>query len=138
MPKTSKQKSAKRGMTKPKKKIIRKVSKAIIYIQSSFNNSIVTIADEAGNVLSWASAGSSGFRGTKKTTPFAAQIAVREALKKAKVYEIAEATVKVSGVGAGREAAARALGGQGIKITSIRDITPMPHNGSRPKKIRRV
>lgn len=121
-----------------KKKTIHKVQKAIIYIQSSFNNSIITITDDNGNVLSWASAGSSGFKGTKKTTPFAAQIAVRKALEKAKLYEIAEAQVKISGVGSGREAAARALGGQGIKITQIKDITPIPHNGSRPKKTRRI
>lgn len=123
---------------KKKKKIIRQIQKAIIYIQSSFNNSIVTIADSNGNVLSWASAGSSGFKGTKKTTPFAAQIAVRRALEKAKDYEIDEAIVRISGVGSGREAAARALGGQGIKITNIKDVTPIPHNGPRAKKPRRV
>lgn len=124
--------------TKRKKKSIRKVHKAIVYIQSSFNNSIITITDDQGNTLSWASAGSSGFKGTKKTTPFAAQIAVRQALEKARPYEIDEAQVKISGVGSGREAAVRALGGQGIKITQIKDITPIPHNGTRPKKVRRV
>lgn len=123
---------------KKKKKIIHRVQKAIVYIQSSFNNTIITITDENGNVLSWATAGSSGFKGTKKTTPFAAQIAVRKALEKAQNYEISEAQVKVSGVGSGREAAARALGGQGIKITQIRDITPIPHNGTRAKKARRI
>ncbi|MFA6493196.1 MAG: 30S ribosomal protein S11 [Patescibacteria group bacterium] len=121
-----------------KKKTIRKVQKAIIYIQSSFNNSIITITDSNGNVLSWSTAGSSGFRGTKKTTPFAAQTAVRNALDKAKSYEIEEAQVRISGVGSGREAAARALGGQGIKITQIKDVTPVPHNGTRQKKARRV
>lgn len=124
--------------TRGKKKTIRKVQKAIIYIQSSFNNSIVTITDDCGNTLSWASAGSSGFRGTKKTTPFASQTAVRKALERAKPYEIEQARVKISGVGAGRESAVRALAGQGIKITQIQDTTPMPHNGPRPKKIRRV
>ena len=133
MPKQIKKKSAKRA-----KKAIRQVQKAIIYIQSSFNNSIITITDENGNVLSWASAGSSGFKGTKKTTPFAAQTAVRKALEKAKLYEISEAQIRISGVGSGSEAAARALGGQGIKITQIKDITPIPHNGTRPKKPRRV
>jgi len=123
---------------KQRKKAIRKVSKAIVHIQSSFNNSIVTITDDNGNALSWATAGSAGFRGTKKTTPFAAQIAVRDALERAKSYEIEEASVRVSGVGSGREAAVRALGGQGIKITQIKDVTPMPHNGTRPKKTRRV
>jgi len=123
---------------KKKKKVIHQVQKGIIYIQSSFNNSIVTITDEGGNVLSWATAGSSGFTGTKKSTPFAAQTAVRNALEKAKSYEIAQVIVKVSGVGSGREAAVRALAGQGIRVSTIKDITPMPHNGCRPKKIRRV
>ena len=123
---------------KKKKKVIRQVQKGIVYIQSSFNNSIVTITDEQGNVLSWSSAGSSGFAGTKKSTPFAAQTATRNALEKAKPYEITQVAVKVSGVGSGREAAVRALAGQGIQITFIKDITPMPHNGCRPKKIRRV
>jgi small subunit ribosomal protein S11 len=123
---------------KKKKKAPRQVSKAIIYIQSSFNNCIVTITDEKGQTLAWASAGSSGFSGTKKSTPFAAQVTVRKALEKARVYDIREAAVKVSGVGTGRESAVRAIGGQGIKVTSIRDITPIPHNGTRPKKMRRV
>lgn len=123
---------------KKKKKVIRQIQKAIIYIQSSFNNSIITITDDRGNTLSWASAGSCGFKGPKKTTPFAAQMAVRGALEKAKIYEIREAMVRVSGVGTGREAAVRALGGKGIKITQIRDVTPIPHNGTRFKKVRRV
>lgn len=121
-----------------KKKTIRQVQKGIVYIQSTFNNSIVTITDDNGNVLSWASAGSTGFSGTKKSTPFAAQIAVRKALENAKKYELSEVIIKVSGVGSGRESAVRAIGGQGIKVTSIKDTTPIPHNGSRPKKIRRV
>jgi small subunit ribosomal protein S11 len=123
---------------KKKKKISRQVSKAIIYIQSSFNNSIVTITDDKGNTLSWATAGSCGFSGTKKSTPFAAQITVRKALDKIRDYGIQEAVVKVSGVGTGRESAVRAIGGQGIRVTQIKDITPIPHNGTRPKKIRRV
>lgn len=138
MAKQVKNKSTKTKSVQKRKKVIRKVQKAIVYIQSSFNNSIITITDEKGNTLSWATAGSSGFKGTKKTTPFAAQVAVRDALEKAKAYEISEATVKISGVGSGREAAVRALGGQGIKITSIKDITPVPHNGTRAKKVRRV
>lgn len=121
-----------------RKSEIRQVQKGIIYIQSTFNNSIVTITDDKGNTLSWASAGSTGFSGTKKSTPFAAQIAVRKALEKAKQYDLNEVVVKVSGVGSGRESAVRAIGGQGIKVTSIKDTTPIPHNGSRPKKIRRV
>jgi len=123
---------------KKKKKTISQVSKAIIYIQSSFNNTIVTVTDDKGNTLSWATSGSSGFSGTKKSTPFASSTAVKNALEKSKQYGINEAIIKVSGVGSGREQAVRAVGGHGIKITSIKDITPIPHNGSRPKKIRRV
>lgn len=129
---------AKQIKKKTRKKVINQVQKAIIYIQSSFNNTIVTITDDKGNTLSWSSAGASGFSGTKKSTPFAAQIATKKALEKAKEYDIQEAVIKVSGVGSGRESAVRAVGGQGIKVTSIKDTTPVPHNGSRPKKIRRV
>lgn len=123
---------------KKKKKILKEVINGRITIQSTFNNTIVTVSDDQGNVLSWATAGSTGFSGTKKSTPFAAQIAVRKALEKAKVYGLQNVIVTVSGVGSGRESAVRAIGGQGIKVTSIKDTTPMPHNGSRPKKIRRV
>ncbi|KKQ74632.1 MAG: 30S ribosomal protein S11 [Berkelbacteria bacterium GW2011_GWB1_38_5] len=121
-----------------KKKQIKQVDKAIIFIQSSFNNCIVTITDASGNTLSWATAGSVGFSGAKKSTPFAAQIAVRKALEKAGPYSITEAVVMISGVGSGRESAVRAIGGQGIKVTQIKDTTPVPHNGTRPKKARRV
>lgn len=138
MAKVIKKKSAKGGSATDRKKAIRQVQKGIIYIQATFNNSIVTITDAQGNVLSWASAGSSGFSGTKKSTPFAAQIATRRAIEKAKNYGLSEVTVKVSGVGSGRESAVRAIGGQGIRVTNLKDITPIPHNGSRPKKIRRV
>jgi len=123
---------------KKKKKTISQVPKALIYIQSSFNNTIVTITDEKGNTLSWATSGSSGFAGTKKSTPFASSTAVKNALEKAKQYGITEAIIKVSGVGSGREQAVRAVGGHGIRISSIKDVTPIPHNGTRPKKIRRV
>lgn len=123
---------------KKKKKANDQVPRAKIYIQSSFNNTIITITDLYGNTLSWATAGSSGFSGTKKATPFAAQSAIRRAIDKARVFGIQEAVIFVSGVGAGRESAVRALGNQGIKITQIKDITPLPHNGPRPKKIRRV
>ena len=138
MPKKIKKKSAKGGSGQARKKVINQVPKAIIYIQSSFNNTVVTVTDEKGNTLSWATSGSSGFSGTKKSTPFASSQAVKNALAKAKQYGISEAIIKVSGVGSGREQAVRAVGGEGIKITSIKDITPMPHNGTRPKKIRRV
>jgi small subunit ribosomal protein S11 len=121
-----------------RKKSIGMVSRGIVYIQATFNNTIVTITDENGNALSWATAGASGFTGTKKSTPFAAQIAVKKAFDKAKQYDLAEVSIKVAGVGSGRESAVRAVGGQGVKVTSIKDITPMPHNGARPKKVRRV
>lgn len=121
-----------------KKKIIREAPRAIITVNSSFNNTIITIADDGGNVLAWASAGSAGFKGTKRATPYAAQITMKQALEKAGVYNIREAKVRVSGVGAGRESAVRAIGGTGIKVTGIKDITPMPHNGCRAKKTRRV
>ena len=124
---------------KKKKKVIQPVSKGIVYIQSTFNNTIVTITDENGNAISWASAGASGFSGTKKSTPFAAQIAVRKAFDKAKAFhELTDVIIKVAGVGSGRESAVRAVGGQGVKVISIKDTTPIPHNGPRPKKIRRV
>ena len=131
-------KSARGGSAKGRKKTIREVAKAIISIHSSFNNTIITIADEQGNTLAWSSAGSNEFKGTKKSTPYAAQITMKKALDNAAVYNITEAKVTVSGVGAGRESAVRAIGGSGIKVTNIKDVTPVPHNGSRQKKTRRV
>lgn len=121
-----------------KKKTLRDVSKAVITVSSSFNNTIITISDESGNVLGWASAGASGFKGAKRATPYAAQITMQKALEKVLPFNIRETKVRVAGVGAGRESAVRAIGGSGIKVTSIKDTTPMPHNGCRPKKIRRV
>jgi len=124
--------------TKKKKKIARVVAKGIITIHSSFNNTIINIADENGNILAWASAGSAGFKGTKRSTPYAAQVTMKKALENASIYNLKEARVRVAGVGAGRESAVRAIGGSGIKVTNIKDITPMPHNGCRAKKTRRV
>jgi small subunit ribosomal protein S11 len=121
-----------------KKKTIKEVAKAIININSSFNNTIITITDENGGVLGWASSGSAGFKGTKKSTPYAAQLTMKKALENVAPYAIKEAKVRVSGVGAGRESAARAIGGSGIKVTNMKDITPIPHNGCRAKKARRV
>ncbi|AKM82741.1 TPA: 30S ribosomal protein S11 [Candidatus Berkelbacteria bacterium] len=121
-----------------KKKTIQEAAKAIISVHSSFNNTIITIADENGNNLAWSSAGSNGFKGTKKSTPYAAQITMKKALDNALAYNIKEAKVRVAGVGAGRESAVRAIGGTGIKVTNIKDITPVPHNGCRQKKTRRV
>ena len=120
------------------KKQKRNVPNGIAYIQSTFNNSIVTIADQNGDVISWASAGSSGFKGAKKGTPFAAQTAAESAARRAVDQGMRQIEVMVSGPGAGRETAIRALQGAGLEITVIRDITPIPHNGCRPPKRRRV
>jgi small subunit ribosomal protein S11 len=120
------------------KKAKRNVPNGVAYIQSTFNNSIVTIADQNGDVISWASAGSSGFKGAKKGTPFAAQTAAESAARRAMDQGMRQIEVMVSGPGAGRETAIRALQGAGLEITLIRDITPIPHNGCRPPKRRRV
>lgn len=116
----------------------RNVPNGIGYIQSTFNNSIVTITDSNGDVISWASAGSSGFKGAKKGTPFAAQTAAESAARRAMDQGMRQIEVMVSGPGAGRETAIRAIQGAGLEITLIRDITPIPHNGCRPPKRRRV
>lgn len=120
------------------KKQKRNVPNGVAYIQSTFNNSIVTIADQNGDVISWASAGSSGFKGAKKGTPFAAQTAAESAGRRATEQGMRQIEVMVSGPGAGRETAIRALQGAGLEITLIRDVTPIPHNGCRPPKRRRV
>lgn len=125
-------------MSRSKKKIIQPVPKGRIYIQSSFNNTLISITDQSGNVLSWATAGSSGFKGTKKATPFAAQNAIKKALEAASPYELKSVQIFVSGVGSGRDAAFRALSSTDLEIISIKDITPLPHNGVRAKKPRRV
>ena len=121
-----------------KKKTLRDVAKAAITVSSSFNNTIISISDDGGNVLGWASAGSCGFKGAKRATPYAAQITMQKSLDNVIPFNIKEAKVRVSGVGSGRESAVRAIGTSGIKVTSIKDTTPMPHNGCRPKKVRRV
>jgi len=120
------------------KKILRNVSKGIAHIQATFNNTIITITDPQGQVLTWASGGLVGFKGARKSTPFAAQIAATEAAKKALEYGVKEIDVLVKGPGAGRETAIRALQAAGLKINSIKDVTPIPHNGCRPPKRRRV
>ncbi|MCA1903791.1 MAG: 30S ribosomal protein S11 [Cyanobacteria bacterium M5B4] len=122
------------GPRKPK----RNVPNGVAYIQSTFNNTIVTIADTAGDVISWASAGSSGFKGAKKGTPFAAQTAAEGAARRAIEQGMRQIEVMVTGPGAGRETAVRALQAAGLEITLIRDTTPIPHNGCRPPKRRRV
>ena len=120
------------------KKQKRNVPNGVAYIQSTFNNSIVTITDQNGDAISWASAGSSGFKGAKKGTPFAAQTAAESAARRAVDQGMRQIEVMVSGPGSGRETAIRALQGAGLEITLIRDITPIPHNGCRPPKRRRV
>lgn len=109
-----------------------------VFIQSTFNNTIITFTSPEGDVISWASSGSSGFKGSRKGTPFAAQIAAQDAVKKAMDHGIRQVEVFVKGPGSGREAALRSLQGTGLNISSIRDITPIPHNGCRPPKRRRV
>ena len=121
-----------------KKKVKKNISHGVCHIQASFNNTIVTFTDSSGNALSWASAGQLGFRGSKKSTPFAAQSASSEAAKKAMEHGLSSCDVKVKGPGAGRENAIRALVGVGLKITSVADKSPIPHNGCRAPKRRRV
>ncbi|OGW76826.1 MAG: 30S ribosomal protein S11 [Omnitrophica bacterium RIFCSPHIGHO2_02_FULL_49_9] len=120
------------------KKKTKQVPKGIVHILASFNNTIVTVTDPAGNTVCWASAGSTGFKGSKKSTPYAAQVASQEAAKKAVENGMKEVEVYVSGPGSGRESAVRALQTAGIQVTAIKDVTPVPHNGCRPPKRRRV
>ena len=121
-----------------KKKIARGVSSGIAHIQASFNNTIITITDKQGNVLVWSAPGIVGYSGSKKSTPFAAQIAAADAARKAKEVGIKDVEVRVKGPGFGRESAIRALQASGLIITLIKDVTPIPQNGCRPKKKRRV
>ena len=123
---------------KGKKKTKKNVQTGIVYIQSTFNNTIITITDVSGNVISWSSAGARGFKGSRKSTPFAAQVAAGDAAAKAMEHGLKNVSVMVKGPGAGRESALRALAAAGLKVTLIRDITPIPHNGCRPPKRRRV
>ena len=121
-----------------KKKEKKNITDGIAHIQSTFNNTIVTITDFSGNVIAWASAGTEGFKGSRKSTPFAAQMAAENAVKKAKEHGLRNVQVYVKGPGAGRESALRSLQLAGLKISLIRDVTPIPHNGCRPPKRRRV
>lgn len=137
--KAKRQIAGKKGkVKKKKKKADRKVSVGKAFINSTYNNTIVTLTDNEGNVISWANAGLAGFKGPKKSTPYAAQIITRIAVAKAKEYGLSEVSVFVKGVGTGRESAVRALNANGLNITFIKDITPIPHNGCRPRKPRRV
>lgn len=131
------QKKEKKPVRK-KKKVKKLVEEAIVHIQSTFNNTIVTITDLQGNVLCWSSGGAIGYKGSRKGTPFAAQLAAEDAAKKAKEFGVKRVRVMVKGPGAGRETALRAIQAAGLKITLIKDVTPIPHNGCRPPKRRRV
>ncbi len=121
-----------------KKKVIKQVGNGRAYIQASFNNTIVTLTDQNGDVLAWASSGMVGFKGPKKATPYAASQVVKKATDAAKVYGLKEVNVFVKGIGGGREGAIRALNTHGLNVLSIKDLTPLPHNGCRPPKRRRV
>jgi small subunit ribosomal protein S11 len=129
-------------MVSPKKGSKRKVKKniksGIAHIQSTFNNTVVTITDVSGNVIAWSSAGVRGFKGSRKSTPFAAQLAAEDAARKAQEHGVRNIAIHVKGPGSGRESALRALQSAGFSITVIRDVTPIPHNGCRPPKRRRV
>lgn len=147
LPEEIKQKLEKNKQARAKKKLIKKKKKKTAkivrvgraYIQATYNNTMITLTDTNGDVISWASAGLAGFKGAKKATPYAAQIITKIATQKAKEeYGLQEVSVFVSGVGTGREAAIRALNANGLEVSAIKDVTPVPHNGCRPKKPRRV
>ncbi len=129
---------AQKKQTRAKKRERRVVPVGRAYIQSTFNNTMVTITDAQGNVLAWGTSGSAGFKGSRKGTPYAAQMAARDSARKAMVHGLRQIEVYVKGPGSGREAAIRALQAAGLYITGIRDVTPIPHNGCRPPKRRRV
>ncbi len=120
-----------------RRKIKRNIVKGQVHIQSTFNNTMISVTDETGNVVSWASSGSAGFKGSRKSTPYAAQIATEKALEKAKEFGLKQVEVIVQGIGSGRESAVRALQGAGVGVSSIKDITGVPHNGCRPRKAKR-
>ena len=131
-------KSVKKSSYSKKKKVKKNITNGIAYVLSTFNNTIISIADTGGNVVSWASAGQKGFKGSRKSTPYAAQVAADSAAAKALEIGMKTLSVEIKGPGSGRETALRALQARGFKIISIKDTTPMPHNGTRPPKKRRV
>ena len=131
-------KAQKKGAVSRKRRVSKNIKKGAAHIRSSFNNTIVTISDLNGNAISWASAGEMGFRGSRKSTPFAAQTAAETAAKAAMEHGLKTVEVYVKGPGSGREAAIRALQATGLEVTMIKDVTPIPHNGCRPPKRRRV
>ncbi|HHD82285.1 MAG TPA: 30S ribosomal protein S11 [Campylobacterales bacterium] len=122
-----------------KKKAKKNIAKGVVYVAATFNNTVITVTDEMGNVLAWSSAGALGFKGSKKSTPFAATEAVADALSKAMEHGIKEVGIKVQGPGSGRDTAVKSIGAtEGIRVAWLKDITPLPHNGCRPPKQRRV
>ena len=135
--KSSEKEITKKKSTSKKKKVKKNILNGIAYVQSTFNNTIISIADESGNVVSWSSAGAKGFKGSRKSTPYAAQVAAEEAVRRATEFGIHKLDIIISGTGAGRETAVRTLQNMGMDVGSIKDITPTPHNGCRPKKRRR-
>ena len=132
------QPSQKATVARARKKVKKNVTEGIAHIHASFNNTIITITDRQGNALSWATSGGAGFKGSRKSTPFAAQIAAEAAGKAAQECGVKNLEVRIKGPGPGRESAVRALNAIGLKITSIQDVTPIPHNGCRPPKRRRI
>ncbi|MCX7962332.1 MAG: 30S ribosomal protein S11 [Burkholderiales bacterium] len=132
------QQLAQTAAARARKKVKKSVAEAIAHIHASFNNTIVTITDRQGNTLAWASAGNAGFKGSRKSTPFAAQVAAERAGRAAQEFGVKNLEVRIKGPGPGRESAVRALNATGLKITAIADVTPIPHNGCRPPKRRRV
>lgn len=124
--------------TRGRKKVKKNIPTGIVHIQSTFNNTLVTVTDVNGNAISWASSGIRGFRGSRKSTPFAAQLAADQAARSAQDHGMQTVAIRVSGPGAGRESALRAIQSAGLRVTSIKDVTPIPHNGCRPPKRRRV
>jgi small subunit ribosomal protein S11 len=121
-----------------RKKVKKNVAEGVVHVHASFNNTIITITDRQGNALAWATSGGQGFKGSRKSTPFAAQVAAESAGRVAMEYGVKNLEVRIKGPGPGRESAVRALHGLGIKITAISDVTPIPHNGCRPPKRRRI
>ncbi|GIX16841.1 MAG: 30S ribosomal protein S11 [Rhodothalassiaceae bacterium] len=124
--------------TRLKRRERKNITRAVAHISATFNNTMITITDQQGNTIAWSSAGASGFKGSRKSTPYAAQVAAEAAGRKAQEHGVKEMAIEVKGPGSGRESAIRALAGLGFVITSIRDVTPIPHNGCRPRKRRRV
>src|SRR5579872_672441 len=138
MPAKSAKSTKSAAARRPRKRERKNIAYGVAHIKSSFNNTIITISDHEGNVIAWASAGNVGFKGSRKSTPFAAQMAAEQCAKRAMEHGVRRVDVLVRGPGSGRETAVRSLAASGIEVTGIKDVTPLPHNGCRPKKRRRV